>query len=172
MYLKDNSATTFNIWQDDHTKFKVPGPPVYEGSDSQVTPSPLTNDLIDCLCGGGTPTGPKASVTAENSAPSVTSSPGSTGASNAPPQTPPTGGSGDDCGAAFVSRFPYDRVKDMLTDSFAQKKCQEATKDPVEQQACGDAVRLSASFGKPFRLPDVLTSLAVPFRLGYLSFPV
>jgi hypothetical protein len=93
MYLKDNAATTFNIWQNDHTKFKVPGPPVYKGSDSQMTPSPVTDDTIPCNCDGGELTAPGTSVAPEAPAapapsvtPPVTPKPAD--------QNPPSAGSG------------------------------------------------------------------------------
>lgn len=145
MYLKDNDATTFDInpGHDDHTKFRVPGPAVYAGSDS-VAGDPsgaVTDDLIPCNCEGGdstTPEAPASSKAPAAPAPSVTPPVDS----NAVPQNPPDA-SGTDCGAAFVRDSSSAIVNSMLMAPFNQTQCQkDHTGDPAAQLACGPLVRL------------------------------
>lgn len=89
MYLKDNDATNFNIWQDDHTKFKVPGPAVYKGSDSVAgnSAAPRTDDIIPCNCAEG---------------PDASAGPGTPDQDKLVPRTSTPAGSATDCGADYV----------------------------------------------------------------------
>lgn len=111
MYLSNNDATTFNIHpgHDDHTKFKVPGPPVYTGSDSVAgDPSvPPTDDIIPCNCEDGPDSTSPPVVPAAPAAPvTLSADDGTDKADKLASHTPPPAVSVGDCAAAFVCCFP------------------------------------------------------------------